>query len=341
MQHILLSILFLTFSSVSAESFEEVLEKVRLKYDLPALAAAVTYKGKEVVKGAVGTRKYGTEIKVTIDDKFHIGSCTKSMTATLAGILVDQGKIKWTTTLEESFPGLKIHEGYKKSTLEQLLSHTAGFPNTSNDAQLWVKLIENKKLSPVKQRQFLLETLVKRKPAYERGSQFIYSNCSVTFAGMMLEVASGKTWETLMKELLVKPLKMNSLGFGPQATFGKIDQPLGHYFNGEKAIPVPSSIHADNPPAIAPAGLVHLSVADFAKYSSFYSLKGKSLLKPETFAKITNPVKKNFGLGWVILQRPWGGKVLFHDGSNTSNLAIMWIAPEKEFSVVVVTNIFK
>lgn len=44
---------------------------------------------------------YGTNIRVTIDDRFHLGSDTKAMTATLAGILVDDGKLRWTSTIGE------------------------------------------------------------------------------------------------------------------------------------------------------------------------------------------------------------------------------------------------
>ena len=332
-------LILLLSTPLLADEFSAKLEQVRKKYNLPALAAAVTLKGKIVAKGAVGIRKHGTKLPVTVNDKFHIGSCTKSMTATLAGMLVDQGKIKWNSTLKELFPNLEIHEGYQKSSLEQLLSHTAGFPNTENDAELWVKLIENRKLSAEKQRDFLLKTMLKRKPFYDAGSKHVYSNCSVTFAGMMLEKVSGKSWEVLMQEMLAKPLKMETLGFGSPATFGKIDQPLGHFHNGYSIVPVSSSINADNPPAIAPAGTVHCSIVDLAKYTAMYSQQAKRFLKPETFKKVKTVVKDSYAQGWMVLERPWGGKVLYHNGTNTTFYTIMWVAPEKEFSVVVSANI--
>jgi len=330
---------FVLYFSLTADEFSNSLEKVRKKYNLPALAAAVTLKGQIIAKGAVGLRKHGTEHQVTVNDKFHIGSCTKSMTATLAGMLVDEGKIKWTTTLKEIFPDLEIHKGYQNSSLEQLLSHTAGFPNTSNDQKLWMKLIANKTLSAQKQRDYLIKEILKRKPAYEAGAKHIYSNCSIAFTGMMLEKVAGKSWEVLLKEKLAKPLKMDSLGFGPPASEGKIDQPLGHFHNGHTNVAIPSTIHADNPAAIAPAGLVHCSIADFAKYTAMYSQKAKGFLKPETFEKIKAIVRDSYAQGWMVFERPWGGKVLFHNGTNRTFYAIMWVAPEKEFSVVVASNI--
>ena len=58
--------------------------------DLPALAAAVVQDGKIIVSGAVGTHRVGTDIPVTINDRFHIGSDTKAMTALLAAMLVEE-----------------------------------------------------------------------------------------------------------------------------------------------------------------------------------------------------------------------------------------------------------
>src|SRR6266481_3501512 len=82
-----------------SDPVSQMLENIRVKHKLPALAAAVVVDGKIVVTNAVGFRKNGGTEKVTVDDKFHLGSVTKSMTATVAAILVEQGKISWTTTI--------------------------------------------------------------------------------------------------------------------------------------------------------------------------------------------------------------------------------------------------
>lgn len=88
------------------ENLNSLLEPILKKYDLPALAAAiVTSKGLSAV-GAVGVRRYGTNTPVTFDDQFHLGSDTKAMTATLLARLVEEGKLSWTTTLEQVFPHL-------------------------------------------------------------------------------------------------------------------------------------------------------------------------------------------------------------------------------------------
>src|SRR4051812_6907251 len=84
-----------------------VLENLRRRHRLPALAAASVENGEIVEIGATGFRKFGEDEQVTNDDQWHLGSCTKSMTSTLAAILVEQGKISWTTTIADVFPELR------------------------------------------------------------------------------------------------------------------------------------------------------------------------------------------------------------------------------------------
>src|SRR5690348_6239089 len=116
-------------------SLNATLEPIRARFDLPALAAAVVQDGKIVASGAVGTRRAGAAIPVTIDDRFHIGSDTKAMTSLIAAMLVESEKIRWDSTVAEIFPELvaAMDSDVKAVTLEQLLSHTSGIPS-DNDA---------------------------------------------------------------------------------------------------------------------------------------------------------------------------------------------------------------
>ena len=326
-----------------ADDLEPILKKVMKSYHLPSIAAAVTKNGTIIAKSAVGFRKAGSPEQVTIDDKYHIGSCTKSMTATLAAMLVEDGKIKWNSTIVEIFPEFKpdIHKSYHSTTLEQLLSMTGGVPNVFEKyKKLWTQIYSNKKtMTPVEQRAFLFKEVLKQNSAYRVGKSYIYSNSSATIAGMMLEKVSGKPWEELVQKRLAEPLKIESLGFGaPAKDKSKVEQPYGHVMKGIKNTPILPGYFDDNPAAIAPAGLVHLSIVDFAKYTAFYAAKCKALLKESSFQKLTTPLSGEYALGWITLQRSWGGRVLHHSGSNTINYAIMWISPSKKFSFVVTTN---
>src|SRR5271167_603794 len=108
----------------------QALEVIRKEHDLPALAMVVAKDGRICDRAAVGVRKSGDPTPVTTNDVFHIGSCTKSMTATLTAMLIEEGKLHWDTTVADVFPELKdkMDPQYETVTVEQLLHHRGGVP---------------------------------------------------------------------------------------------------------------------------------------------------------------------------------------------------------------------
>ncbi|RYD21281.1 MAG: class A beta-lactamase-related serine hydrolase [Verrucomicrobiaceae bacterium] len=309
---------------------------------VPGLAAAVVVDGKIVAAGAAGVRKHGSPEKVTVGDKFHIGSCTKSMTGTLAAMLVKDGKIKWSSTVAEIFPGLRMNDGYKDATLLQLCSNTGGVPGDV-PPELWNKLGERREKPEAGERKELVKGLLEAAPAYPPGKGNTYSNGGFSIAGAMLEKAGGKSYQELLDARLFKLLDIRSAGYGAAGNPRKVDQPWGHLLKDGNPEPVPPGPDADNPPAITPAGRVHLSVLDFAKYANLHlGTMEKAPLddKQLDFLHTVVPPAKDYAVGWVATQRPWAnGVALMHNGTNTMNHAVMWLAPKRKFAVVVMCNI--
>ena len=149
-----------------------------------------------------------------------------------------------------------------------------------------------------------------------------------------------------MRERLFKPLGMESAGFGAPGVAAKLDQPRGHTEAGNVMEPGKS---ADNPSAIGPAGTVHCTITDWAKFVALH-LQGSeanpkrkaTLLKEGTFAKLHAPAAgpgQKYAMGWVVAERPWAdGIVLNHAGSNTMWYCVAWVAPKKNFAVLVACN---
>ncbi|NBV22619.1 MAG: class A beta-lactamase-related serine hydrolase [Proteobacteria bacterium] len=335
-----------TPSITYADPVSQMLETIREKHNFPALAAAVVVDGKVVVTNAVGFRKFDGPEKVTVDDQFHLGSVTKSMTATVAAMLVEQGKISWATTVGETFPELKseIHADYLGVTLEQLLSHRSGAPGNA-PIDLWRQAWAATGTA-AEQRLAFIKGLLARQPEAKPGTKFAYSNQGYTIAGVMLEKAAGKPWEELLRVRLFEPLGMTTAGFGAPASIGKVDQPWGHNKSlVSGAEPVPPGPRADNPLAISPAGAVHCSLGDLAKYAAFHMAgeRGESkLLKAESFKKLHTVAggNDNYALGWIVLNRPWAnGRALMHNGSNTMFYVVVWLAPDKNCAVIVASNV--
>lgn len=332
------------------KSLRSVLERIREKHNLPALAGAIVEGNQLVASGAVGVRKVGDATLVTVQDQFHLGSCTKAMTSTLIATLVEQGKLRWNTTIDEIFPELagRMHADYRGVTLEQLLMHRGGVPTDLSPGGLWARLWRQSG-TPTQQRTVLVEGVLTRAPQARPGTKYIYSNGGYAIAGAMAERVTGKSWEELMRTMLFAPLRMGSAGFGAPGNAEAMDQPWGHTIKGDSIRPVRPGRRADNPAAIGPAGTVHANMGDWAAFAALHLIgdQGKgSLLKPESFVKMhTPPVGGDYALGWVVTQRPWAGakpgapgRVLTHAGSNTMWYCVVWIAPERNFAVLAATN---
>jgi CubicO group peptidase (beta-lactamase class C family) len=323
----------------------EVLESIRTKHHLPALAAAAARLEKIVAFEAVGFRKASERVPVTAEDQWHIGSCTKSMTATLAAMLVEDGKIAWTTTIAAALPELAdvMEPAWHRVTLEHLLSHRAGLATAPPD-NLW-RNAWRAIGTPTEQRLEFVRGLLLRRPESAPGEKFTYSNQGYAIAGAMLERASGRAWEDLMRERLFTPLGMKSAGFGAPGDAATIDQPWGHRMLAGVPVPVsPAGKDADNPVAIGPAGTVHCSIGDLARYGGWHARSIRTtarILGPASFTKLhAPPPGGDYALGWVVLPREWaGGTALMHNGSNTMWYAVMWLAPAKDLAFVAATNI--
>jgi CubicO group peptidase (beta-lactamase class C family) len=337
-----------TLASAQPADLADRLDPIRAKHDLPALAALVTTADETLAIGAVGVRAVGDETPVSTGDLWHLGSCTKSMTATVAAIMVEQGKIRWDTTVGEVFGGEfdDLHESYRPATLEQLLRHRAGC-FTAAPPEAWAEA--RKQQGTVReQRDAFVRAVLSHAPAYEPGTQQAYSNQGFAVAGAMLERASGGegvTWEELAAELLFEPLGITSAAFGAPGTADSADQPRGHIAGpipGTPLQPMVPGPHSDNPPAISPAGRAHMSMEDWAKYvrEHLRGRQGRSdLLPQEVWEHLhSDPHADGYGLGWGVLQREWGGEVISHSGSNTMWYCVVWASPERGFAVLVATN---
>ncbi len=328
-------------------SLNDFLETKRLAAKLPAVGAAVVRNGAVVAVGVSGFRRNGSPEQVTLADKWHIGSCTKSMTATLTAMLVESGRLRWNLTLAEAFPQMapQMRDGWRTATLEQLLAHRGGAPHDLNAQGLWPRIWQRASEPPRRQRAYLTEELLtEHDPAYATGTRFEYANSGYALVGHAIEEKLDQPYEEVLREKLFAPLKMTSAGFGVPASIGKHDQPWGHSLREGKMVPVAPGPGADNPAAIGPGGTVHCSISDLARYAAFHlrgNRSGDVLLKRESFRKLHTPFAADghYALGWNAVTRDWGGgHVLTHNGTNTTNYTVMWLAPLRDFAVVASTN---
>jgi CubicO group peptidase (beta-lactamase class C family) len=286
--------------------------------------------------GAAGIRKIGSAEPMQVEDQVHIGSNAKAMTATLLGMLVDDGLIDWSSTIREVFPEVasRLHSDFRTVRLSDLLTHVAGLPKDTS----WGRFPGR---TSTDQRRSALVTLLSQPALSRPGTVYAYSNAGYVIAGLMAEQVSGQPWEELMQQRLFEPLRMKTAGFGPpvQSNRDRVDQPWGHREMFGRIEPVMN----DNPPCMGPAGTVHCSVPDWGRFASLH-LRGAEgrgrLLKPATFQALHTPEPGfNYAGGWTVAERSWaGGQTLSHNGSNTYWYATIWIIPAFDLATLVATN---
>jgi len=320
----------------------EALEPIRAAFELPALGAILIHQGQVVEAVAVGRRSLTSSAPVTAQDLWHIGSLTKSMTATLAAVLVEEGHLEWTTTVAAGLPDLAplIREEFRDVRLEELLSHTSGLTADVTDTAWWDNVPHNDAL-PDQRLAWALE-LMQKLAAAPRG-QHLYSNAGYIVAGAMIEQVMDAQWEDLMVSRVFTPLGMTSAGFGAPGSPGSVDEPWGHFLEAGNYTAVEPGAAADNPAALGPAGTVHLTLADYARYAAQH-IAGQQgvdgLVTAETFRRLhVQAPDTAYGLGWGLAVLGWAnGVMLHHDGSNFMWYANVQLAPARDFGMLAVTN---
>jgi CubicO group peptidase (beta-lactamase class C family) len=314
----------------------------------PAVAVLLIDEGETRGMGVAGLRKAGSPEKVELGDKWHLGSCTKSMTATLAATFVEEGKITWETTLGEVLgKKLKMLKDYESITLGLLLANRGGVPGKVPDSvyadvdfSAQVKDLSDRDI--LKQRVQYAEAVLNLTPTSPPGTRYEYSNSGFIVAGVMLEVLTGKPWEKLIEERIFKPLGMVNSGFG-NAARGDKRTPTQPWPHKDAATPVPPGPGDDNIWVLGPAGTVHGSLKDIARYIAMQATReiGPVLKKKETFEFLHTAVPDNndYARGWIVARAPWSqGPAISHDGANTMNHCSFWIAPERKAAVAAFTN---
>jgi len=173
--------------------------------------------------------------------------------------------------------------------------------------------------------------------------EYFYSNGGYVVAGAMIERVMGEQWEDLIVAHVFNPLGMFTASFGAPGRAGSFLQPWGHALENGTYSPIEPGPAADSPEVVGPAGTVHMSMADFARYAAAHIAGARGadgLVTAETFARLHQQTPGTAsGLGWLLAVRGWAnGIALHHEGSNQLWYANVWLAANRDFGVLAITN---
>lgn len=294
----------------------DMLRTERKAAHIPAIGAAFRTNGGSPTVMVDGLRSADAAVPVTMADLWHLGSITKSMTATLVARLIESGGVTWDSTVGEVLGAVpQMQASYKNVTFRHLLSHRAGLqPDIPALSRIQFPLDGDGNIAD---RLKWATIALQQTPMAAPGVAMHYANNGYVVAGAMLERVYKKAWEALMTEHVFRPLKLASAGFGAPGTPGKLDQPLGHnadMFNPMKLKPKPvgPGHFSDNAVAVGPAGRVHMNLTDLTAYMEVHATEARDFLTPASWGVLhTPPFGGDYAMGWSIRQ----GR-LWHNGSN-------------------------
>lgn len=334
-----LAVFFLNVIAVCGQRTIRFADSIQKACHIPEINYAVIDSKSIIEIAALGKHSVDLPDTATLNDRFHIGSNTKAMTAFIIAKYVEKGKMKWTTKFFDLFPGwkAKTNPGYAGITLQDLLSHKAGIQPFQGEDDPPIPNFKGTNAAKRKQfAQFVL-TLAPVKPGEQ--NPFIYSNAGYTLATLMLEKVTGKTWEQLVEKVFNKDLKLSVKLSWPENQ--KQKDTWGHSYENGKLKPVPSTVdyHLDY---TEPAGDINIKLKDYIKFIqlNLQGLKGQNnYLEAKTYSFIHKGIK-NYSLGWFNIYEN-GKELSVHSGTGAfTYFTIVHIDRLKDKAYIIFTNSF-
>lgn len=331
-------ILLLSITQLFAQSTRQYADSVRVANGIPELSYAVV-NGNEILEiVALGKHSVLLQDTATLQDRFHLASNTKAMTAYLIALQVEKGKMHWDDRFFDYFPEWKASSRpeYHAITVADLLSHRARIQSFRGDNDPEIPDIPGDKQA---RRKAFGEFVLNLDPAVlDAEHPFVYSNAGYTLASLMLEKATHKSWEQLVEKTFNKKLKL-SIGFSWPENQTQKDT-WGHYAEGDSLIPVPSTsdYHLD---FTEPAGDLNATLPDYIRFIQLLlnGWQGKDKHLSQANYQFLLAGREDYAMGWYNVTENgigWSS----HAGTVGTYYTMCHIDRDAGFAYIVFTNAF-
>ncbi|MDH5781392.1 MAG: serine hydrolase [Dehalococcoidia bacterium] len=315
----------------------EQLEQQREALHVPGMAIAVVKDDEVVLAHGFGVTNIDTETPVTPETIFAIGSSTKAFTATLVGMLVDEGKMDWDNPITDYLPYFQLNiesdDENVETTIRDLLCHRTGYPRMG-------LLFASGEIP----REEVLRAATVAEPYTQFREKFYYSNVMYMAAGVAAARAAGTDWDILIAERIFEPLVMESTSTSISQAQTDPRLSLGYLWDEDlQAYKHKPMRNVDN---IGPSGSINSNVLDMAQWLRLQlgmgQYEGLRLISEEQLREtwtsqieITEGV--SYGLGWML--REWEGQPVVEHGGNIDGFsAEVALLPESNLGFVLLTN---
>lgn len=278
--------------------------------------------GRGVWKGTAGVADLTTGQPRGNGDQFRAGSVTKSLVATVMLQLQAEGRVDLDATVDSYLPGLVRGNGHDgtKITVRQLLNHTSGIFNYTDDATFQKKVMG---IEFLKTRyddwtpQQVIALALKNPPQFEPGTSWKYSNTNYLLVGLIIEKVTGNPYAEEIERRITRPLGMRATYF--PGTDPTVPAPTRHYSNFEEDPGKTYDVTELNPSWAWAAGEMVTSSGDLNRF--YTALFRGKLLRPAQLDQMTATVptegnlpRQTYGLGLIEYETTCGVKVWGHSG---------------------------
>jgi CubicO group peptidase (beta-lactamase class C family) len=323
-------------------SIEPFVSEQLAAWEVPGCAVAAVQDGQVVLAAGWGQRDLDTELPVTADTLFAIGSTTKAFTAATVGALVDDGLLEWERPLRDYVPELRLQDAVvtDRLTMVDLLSHRSGLPRHE---MVWLGHPSRTRAEVIRRLRFLPLSKDLRQA-------FQYCNLGYLMAGYAVETLSGTSWEDYLRDRLLTPLGMGRSNLSVEAMSADPDHATAYERRLGVVVPVPQRPIT----ALAPAGAVNSCAADLTRWLLAQlgddQLDGQPVMSAATVARQHEPqivlpedrtfpasTRHAYGLGWFVGQYR-GHRLLEHGGGIDGFLTECMLLPDDGIGVAVMTN---
>jgi D-alanyl-D-alanine carboxypeptidase len=302
-------------------------------------AVVLVHESQGIKAGVGGYANLRTKERMRADHAFRVGSITKTFVATVVLQLAAEGALGLDDTVEHWLPGM-VPNG-QTITLRQLLNHTSGIYNYTEDDALFRSIVRNRLrvVTPVE----LVAVATKHNPLFDPGTDWSYSNTGYILLGLVIEKATATPLEQQLRQRIFEPLGLTRTSFPAAPT---LPRPFAHGYlppaNG--LIPTPGGKPVDvtawSPSWAWAAGALVSTAGDLARF--YGALLGGELLRPEQLQemKATVPIPDgSAGYGLGLVSEPLAcARALGHTGGVPGYTSIAYSSEDGSRQAIVLIN---
>lgn len=264
-----------------------------------------------IYERAFGLANREWNIENTLDSKFLIGSVSKSYTALMVLILVDEGLIDLNATINTYIPRYE-GPGKNQATLHQMLTHTSGIPNHGA-----IPNLSKKRVRWIYDSDQYLELVKETALKFEPGTGFEYSGIAYNLLAIICEQVTKQSFKELLKHRIFIPLKMNDTSLNTNLDIDA-KRANGYEYYLLEGYKLPSYISMDH---CKGSGGILSTVEDMAKFNN-ECFDAQTLITKSLYKKMFTPYVKDwqsYGYGWWIdtIDRDGSIKTLISHGGST------------------------